>query len=104
MFPRTSRARLAMRRDARGDEDRPRQGLESVSTSVAFAERKGRLPAPATTGESGQPTQRYCRGENEEGRRILFACANSVSPPPGGGHTPISLALFRIAIRSSMLL
>ena len=47
---------------------------------------------------------RYCTGEKADGSMILLAIVSSVSLPPGGGHTPISRALLRTAVRSSRLL
>jgi len=43
-------------------------------------------------------------GVNAAGIMILLAMVSRVSLPPGGGHTPISRALFRTAARSSRLL
>ena len=61
-------------------------------------------PLPVGGGEGvAEGAGPYCSGEKDEGSRILFACVRSVSAPPGGGHTPVSLALVRMAARWSRL-
>src|SRR5439155_17928041 len=97
------------------EESAQGSGASSAASRLELAERparsssmregaRRRRDAPRGAWLTDLRSPAYCNGENDAGSRILFACVRSVSAPPGGGHTPVSLALVRMAARSSRLL